>query len=129
VKYLLDTHVLLWWFLRSDRLKKRVRETLADPGSTVYVSAVSAWEIAIKMRLGKLELPGTPASFLPSRIARAGMTPLPILASHAYGVFDLPDHHADPFDRLLIAQAQAESLTIVTADTAFKEYDVRSLLT
>jgi PIN domain nuclease of toxin-antitoxin system len=128
MKYLLDTHIVLWWFLRSERLKKRVRDELGDRGNTVYVSAASVWEIAIKAGLGKLTLPGTPAHFLPSRMERAGMAPLPVSLEHAYGVFDLPDHHADPFDRLLIAQAQTESLTIVTADAMFKKYDVRKML-
>ncbi len=124
---LLDTQVLLWLFLRSSRLKKPVRSILADPANVVYVSAVSMWEITIKTNLGKIELPGTPAQYLPDRIERAQLTNLPIVAAHTYGVFSLPSHHRDPFDRLLIAQAQLESLTIVTNDRAFSKYDVKRI--
>jgi len=127
VNLLLDTQVLLWLFLRSSQLKKAVRSILADPANVVYVSAVSTWEIAIKANLGKLELPGTPAQYLPDRIERAQLTNLPIVAAHTYGVFSLPGHHRDPFDRLLIAQAQLESLTIVTNDRAFSKYDVKRI--
>jgi PIN domain nuclease of toxin-antitoxin system len=128
VTYLLDTHVLLWLFLRSRRLPKPILEQLADPANVVYASAVSTWEIAIKAGLGKLALPGAPASYLPGRIERAGLTALPILPTHTYGVFALPAHHNDPFDRLLIAQAQIEALTLVTADAQIAAYDVRTLL-
>ena len=124
---LLDTQVLLWLFLRSSRLKKTIRSILADPANVVYVSAVSTWEIAIKTNLGKLELPGSPAQYLPDRIERAQLTNLPIAPLHTYGVFSLPSHHRDPFDRLLIAQAQLESLTIVTNDRAFSKYDVKQI--
>ncbi|MGH7727846.1 MAG: type II toxin-antitoxin system VapC family toxin [Vulcanimicrobiaceae bacterium] len=125
--YLLDTNVLLWLFLRSDRVKKSVRDKLADPANTVYVSAVSTWEVAIKAATGKLRLPGEPARYLPARIARAKLSTLAVTLEHTYGVFALPPHHSDPFDRLLVAQAQLEGLTIVTADRALARYDVRTL--
>jgi len=127
VKLLVDTHVLLWWFMRSDRLKKKIRETLAEPSNDVFVSAASTWEIAIKAAFGRLTLPGEPGQYLPDRIRRAGITELPITPAHTYGVLALPAHHADPFDRLLIAQAQHEGLTIVTSDPVFKQYDVRRI--
>jgi PIN domain nuclease of toxin-antitoxin system len=113
--------------MRSTSLKKTLRATLSDPSNTVYASAVSTWEIAIKAGLGKLKLPGVPSLYLPDRIQRAGLTALPIAPAHTYGVFSLPNHHRDPFDRLLIAQAQAESLTVVTNDELFAKYDVRRL--
>jgi len=128
VNYLLDTHVLLWLFLRSRRLPRDVLEQITDPSNVVYASAVSTWEISIKAGLGKLTLPGAPASYLPGRIERAGLTALPILPAHTYGVFGLPAHHNDPFDRLLIAQAQTEALTLITADATIAAYDVRTLL-
>jgi PIN domain nuclease of toxin-antitoxin system len=127
VKLLIDTHILLWWFMRSERLKKKIRETLADPSNEVFVSAAATWEIAINAAIGRLTLPGDPGQYLPNRIRRAGITELPITSAHTYGVFALPHHHADPFDRLFIAQAQHEGLTIVTSDPVFKQYDVRRI--
>ena len=124
---LVDTAVLLWWFMRSDRLKKKVRTLLSDPANDVFVSAVSTWEIAIKAAIGRLTLPGDPGQYLSDRVRRAGIAELPILAAHTYGVFALPPHHADPFDRLLIAQAQHEGFTIVTHDPVFARYDVRRI--
>lgn len=124
---LIDTHVLLWWFLDSAKLRKKTRELLADVETPVFVSAASTWEIAIKSKLGRLILPGTPAQYLPDRILRAGLSRLPITIEHTYGVASLPMHHADPFDRILIAQAQCEGFTIVTNDRAFTKYDVRCI--
>ena len=128
MKLLTDTNVLLWWFLRSDRLPDKVRATLARVENDVFASAVSTWEIAVKSAIGRLALPGEPAQYLPDRFRRAQIQELPITAAHTYGVFALPKHHADPFDRLLIAQAQLEGMTIVTADRIFKKYDVRTLI-
>ena len=127
MSFLLDTQVLLWLFLRSDRMKKSVRARLSDPENLVFASAVSTWEIAIKAELGKLELPGTLATYLPERIERSALRELPVMSKHTYAVFDLPPHHRDPFDRLLIAQAQIESLTVVTADSIFRKYNVKQL--
>lgn len=109
-------------------MPERIREELADPRNDVLVSAVSTWEIAIKSAIGKLQLPGEPGSYLPDRMRRASLTALPITTEHTYGVFALPKHHQDPFDRLLIAQAQLEGLSVVTNDRIFEEYDVRTLL-
>ena len=128
MKLLVDTHILLWWFLRSERLSKKIRATLADAESEVFASAVSTWEIAVKAGLGRLSLPGEPAQYFPDRLRRANIQELAISTAHTYGVFALPKLHADPFDRLLIAQAQHEGMTIVTADRTFKQYDVRTLL-
>jgi len=127
VKLLLDTQVLLWWFLRSERFQKKTSDILTNPKNTVYVSAVSTWEIVIKTALGKLRLPGEPAQYLSDRIAQAQLAELAITSAHTYGVLALPVHHSDPFDRLLIAQAQHEGLTIVTSDPAFQKYDVKTL--
>ena len=125
MKYLLDTHAVLWWIEGSNRFKKPLRNALTDRANTVFVSAVSTWEISIKAAVGKLILPQEPKSFLPPRMERAGFTLLPVLAEHTYEVFSLPLHHLDPFDRLLIAQARINQLTIVTADREFAKYDVR----
>jgi PIN domain nuclease of toxin-antitoxin system len=88
------------------------------------VSAASAWEIAVKFALGKLPLPEPPAAWLPDEVAANGFTPLPISVEHALAVAELPRHHADPFDRLLIAQAKAEQLAVVSSDDKLAAYDV-----
>jgi PIN domain nuclease of toxin-antitoxin system len=127
MKLLLDTHVLLRLFARPAKIKKNVRERLADPANDVFVSAVSTWEIAIKVSIGKLALPGECREYVLERIEQAGLLPLSITPRHTLGVAALPAHHLDPFDRLLIAQAQAEGMTIVTSDRAFAKYDVETL--
>lgn len=124
VKYLLDTHCWLWLQAEPERFSEPLLAVLADPEHDLLLSAASAWEIAIKYALGKLKLPSEPADYVPSRMQRSGTTGLPIQHAHALRVADLPPHHADLFDRLLIAQAQLETLCIVTADSAFDAYDV-----
>ena len=122
---LLDTHVFLWWLDDNPRLGPKSRAAIADPDNTVWVSATSAWEIAIKTGLGRLELSEPPEDVLPREIERGGFRPLAISVDHALAVRSLPQYHRDPFDRLLIAQAMAEGLRLVTADRAFARYDVR----
>ena len=125
MKFLLDTHVLIWLLAGSTRVSPDLYDLLSNPVHAVYVSAASAWEIAIKVGLGKLEMPSNLEHWLPAEIAAAGLKVLPIQLDHALGVELLPRHHTDPFDRLLIAQAVAEDLTLVSADRAFDAYDVR----
>lgn len=120
-RLLLDTHVWLWWFTGDSRLSGSARDLIAG-APEVRFSAASAWEIAIKASLGKLTLART--FRLGAELQRDGFEALPIELAHAEAVRALPMHHRDPFDRLLIAQAQAESLTIVTADPQFERYDV-----
>jgi PIN domain nuclease of toxin-antitoxin system len=119
-RLLFDTHALLWWLTDDAALPPGAREVLADPANEPLVSAVSLWEIAIKCSLGKLTAPDD----LPDRIVDEGFSWLAISPQHAWQVRDLPLHHRDPFDRLLVAQALAEHLPIVTADTRFKDYGV-----
>lgn len=126
-RYLIDTHILLWLLAGSSRITQALHMTLADPRHTVYVSAASAWELAIKVNLGKLDVPPNLDHWLPAEIAAARLTPLPVQFAHALGVEQLPRHHTDPFDRLMIAQAQIENLTLVSADRIFDAYDVRLL--
>ncbi len=121
---LLDTHVFLWWLDDSPRLGLKSRAAIADPDNTVWVSAATAWEIAIKTGLGRLEMSEPPEDILPREIERGGFRALAISVEHALRVRRLPPHHRDPFDRLLIAQASAEGLRLVTADRAFARYDV-----
>lgn len=119
---LLDTHVLLWWLAGDPALAEDARAAIADPGNGVWVSAASAWEIAIKSALGRLSLPGPANEVVPAALKANDFAPLPVSIDHALGVADLPRHHADPFDRILIAQAMAERLTLVTADRVFARY-------
>lgn len=122
---LIDTHILLWWFLGNPRLDPIASAAMGHPRNSVYVSAASAWEIAIKAALGKLPVPTPVSSWLPAQLASNRFTPLPIEMDHALGVEALPRHHTDPFDRILIAQAVAEGLTIVTRDAQFAAYGIR----
>jgi PIN domain nuclease of toxin-antitoxin system len=121
---LLDTNALLWALSGNERLGQ-ASETIEDRRNRVFVSAVSAWEIAIKVGLGKLNVPPGVSSWLPSELVSAQFTVLPISLIHALTVETLPNHHADPFDRLLIAQATCETLVIVTGDAHFESYNVQ----
>lgn len=123
MKLLLDTHVWLWLQHAPERLGPAL-PLAEDPGNELLLSAASAWEIAIKWQLGKLPLPVPPADYLPDRMSSSGVTALPITATHAVGVAALPAHHRDPFDRMLVAQASAESAVLVTGDRALAPYDV-----
>ena len=109
---------------QSTRLSQQTRTLLQDPANEIFLSAASSWEIAIKHALGKLPLPMPPMEYVLSRMETSGTAPLPIQHSHALHAGSLPRHHADPFDRLLIAQAQLENLQILTADGQFAAYEV-----
>ena len=122
--YLLDTHIWLWLLADDPRLSIDVTADLRSGETTVLLSAVSSWEIAIKWAVGKMPLPEEPGTYVPSRMERSGVLGLAIEHAHTLQVAELPRHHGDPFDRLLIAQAQVEGLTIVTADAVFDRYDV-----
>lgn len=121
---LLDTHALLWWLAEPDRLGSAARQAIADARTAVYVSAASAWEIAIKSALRKLSVPPDLRTWFPEALRANRFTSLPITVEHALGVERIPRLHADPFDRLLIAQAMAEGLTIVTGDPQLEGCDV-----
>jgi PIN domain nuclease of toxin-antitoxin system len=127
VKLLLDTQAFIWWREGHRKLGPRARSAIARDAASVRVSVASAWEIALKWRAGRLSLPAPPDRWLPTAIESSGFDVLPIVLDHALAVANLPDHHPDPFDRLLIAQAQIEGLTIMSADTAFDAYQVRVL--
>src|SRR5579884_1836059 len=120
MRLLLDTNVLLWSLDELERLPTQVRTALVDPGNEVFVSAVVAWEIAIKVAIGKLPARADVGAWLPEHLVLTNFVPMPITMEHAVAVEHLPLHHRDPFDRLLIAQATVESLTIVTNDRQFE---------
>lgn len=124
MRLLLDTQVWLWMHLESGRIRPELRDLLADGESTLFLSAASSWEIAIKYALGELPLPEPPATYVPGRMRRDAVDGLAVTHVHALHVAALPRHHADPFDRLLIAQAQVEKLPLATADPAIMRYDV-----
>jgi PIN domain nuclease of toxin-antitoxin system len=119
-RLLVDTHALLWWLGDDPALSATARASIADPANDPLVSAASVWEIAIKRSLGRLTAPDD----LPDVIASDGFAWLPVDERHAWAVRSLPVHHHDPFDRMLIAQAQVERLPVVTADARFAEYGV-----
>lgn len=121
-KLLLDTHIFLWWLADSRKLSRSIRAVIEDGKNAVYVSAISAWEIAIKKAQGKLKAPGNLGAIL----AEEGFIELPITFFHAEQAGALPPLHHDPFDRMLIAQAQAEGLELITTDEAIRQYGVRT---
>ena len=127
MKILVDTACWLWSLAEPERLNRRARDLVTDPGQTLFLSAASSWEIAIKAALGKLRLPESPEKYVPRRMAGFNIIGLPVEHAHALRVFALPHHHRDPFDRILIAQAQIENMTILTADSSFAKYDVKTI--
>jgi len=127
VRVLLDTQVWLWMLAAPERLSEPSRALVVSTDNELLLSAASAWEIAIKYALGKLRLPETPGDLIPRLMTRTGITPLPVQHRHALHVATLPPRHRDPFDRLLVAQAQLEGLPILTADKNLALYDVETL--
>ncbi len=127
MKILLDTHVWLWLQTAPERLSEEALGQLSDTGNDLFFSAASGWEVAIKHALGKLPLPEPPVSYVPSRLAANGVIAMPVVMRHSLRVADLPDHHRDPFDRLLVAQAQLDGLSLMTADPQLTRYDVDTL--
>jgi PIN domain nuclease of toxin-antitoxin system len=124
VRLLLDTHCWIWMLGDPQRLSEASRQLVRSPEASLFLSAVTAWEIAIKFAAGKLRLPQLPSIFVAQCLGEDQLAALPILHSHALRAGELPLHHRDPFDRLLIAQAQLEGLTLLTADRHFAAYDV-----
>lgn len=125
MRVLLDTQVWLWMIAAPDRLSPAARRLVSSEDNDLVFSAASSWEIAIKHALGKLKLPGEPADLVPEWMTRTGVTPLPVLHRHTLHVASLPPHHRDPFDRLLVAQAQLEDLAVLTTDRQFDRYAVK----
>lgn len=124
MRVLLDTRCWLWLHARPERLSPAARAVIEDTGNELFFSAAGAWEIAIKYALGKLSLPLPPAEYVPARMQRGDTTSLPVSVDHAVRVATLPLHHTDPFDRLLVAQCQAERLHLLTADRRFQPYEI-----
>ena len=127
MKALLDTHAFLWWDLDDARLSDTARAIIADADNQIVVSAASVWEVAIKAGKGRLDLPADLDAYVDDRLRRYRWVAMPIDQHHAVRAAGLPLIHADPFDRMLIAQAQLESIPIVTADSAITRYDVETI--
>ena len=127
MKYLLDTSVFLWALATPNKLNRRGRQVLSNQREGLFLSAASAWEISVKFGLGKLELPETPAKCVPTWMLNWGIRGLEISHLHALAVGDLPSHHQDPFDRMLIVQATMEEMVLLTADRMFEKYRVETL--
>lgn len=121
---LVDTHVWLWMLADPARIGVGALELIENSDVDLLLSAASAWEIAIKYRIGKLALPEQPSKYVPDRLRRSGTLSLAIEPAHALRTSELPNHHSDPFDRLLVAQAQILEIPIVTADDKIAQYDV-----
>ena len=124
MRALLDTHTFLWWITDNPSLSDRVCEIISDGKNTLFFSAASGWEMAIKAKLGKLQLPDNLESFIFEQLLINATAPLPIEMHHALYGYVLPDYHRDPFDRLLIAQAILENLPIITTDPQIAQYPV-----
>lgn len=124
MKVLLDTHTFLWWITDDAKLSLRAREVIGDGENEIFVSAAAGWEIAIKSQIGRLELPDEPERFVLEQLKTNGMKSLPIEMKHALHVSTLPIYHQDPFDRILIAQAQVEDLPVLSADPEIGKYEV-----
>jgi PIN domain nuclease of toxin-antitoxin system len=124
MKYLLDTMVWLWSVGPTENIGQEGLEILRSGEKEIYFSAASVWEIAIKTKLGKFQLPGVPTRYIPKRLTEQGIRSLPVAQTHALKVYDLIRHHDDPFDRLIIAQAMAEEFTILTSNRVFAKYPV-----
>jgi len=120
-RILLDTHALIWWMCGDKKLGLNAQEHIANPENAIFVSAATVWEMSIKQQMGKLEVPDD----IESIVEQLGFSALPITLFHGQQSGKLPMHHRDPFDRMLIAQAQAEGLQILTKDAYFPDYGIR----
>jgi PIN domain nuclease of toxin-antitoxin system len=127
MRVLLDTSAFLWWITSDKRLSAVARASISDDQNEIFLSAASGWEIATKYAIGKLPLPDVPTTYVPHHIQVNGFTVLQIGLAHALHVYTLPFRHKDPFDRILVAQCQIESMPIVTADPVIAQYGVSVL--
>jgi PIN domain nuclease of toxin-antitoxin system len=124
MKLLLDTHTFLWWITDDPQISAKALELLGDGQNDLYWSAASSWEVAVKYALDRLPLPDPPAIFLPAELGKNRIESLPIIDTHAFQAGLLPRHHRDPFDRMLVAQAQVETLGLISNDPKIRLYNV-----
>lgn len=126
MKYLLDTHIFLWWITDSPKLKQNIRDLISDRTNTLFLSSASIWEMMIKSNLSKLDLPENPRLFIKEQVALNSIYILNITMDHSFEIYGLPEIHKDPFDRMLIAQASIEGLTLITTDSLIAQYSVNT---
>ncbi len=124
MNFLLDTHTFLWWVTDNPRLSSQARDIIGDGRNILHWSAASSWEVSIKYALGRLPLPDSPEQFLPGELLKNRIESIPINDAHAFQAGRLPNYHRDPFDRMLVAQAQVESLTLLSNDKQLSLYAV-----
>lgn len=127
MRLILDTHVFLWWIVDSPQLSSPVRDVMRNPANELFLSVASAWEIAIKVNLGRLRLPDRPDRFIPGQLMKNVIEPLPVEMGHALYVSRLPAIHRDPFDRIIIAQSILEKMPVVTRDTDIAKYKIKTV--
>ncbi len=124
MRILLDTHAFLWWVMDDPRLSTVARTIMADGNNDLFLSSASGWEISIKAQLGRLQLPPNLNDYMVEQLQMNAIMVLPIELTHALQVYQLPSHHKDPFDRMLIAQSQLENMPLLSGDHMMAEYDV-----
>ena len=127
MKYIIDTHIFLWFFGNPQKLSKKAKEILTDSESNLKLSVASIWEIGLKHSLNKLQLPTPPRDFILERTNKAQIKFLPITPSHTFRVNTLSLDHRDPFDRIIISQAIEEECTVITADKKFDDFEVQTI--
>ncbi len=127
MRLILDTHAFLWWITDDPQLSPHARNAISNPDNELFLSAASAWEIAIKTGLGRLRLQERPDRFIPDQLSKNGILPLPVEMSHALYTARLPAIHRDPFDRLITAQSIMEKMPIVTTDSSIRKYKVQTI--
>jgi PIN domain nuclease of toxin-antitoxin system len=127
-KYLIDTQCWLYWHISPEKLSDAQYQVLENGNNNVYFSTVSSWEIMIKHKLKKIKLPSLPFRYIPDRIKKDQLKVLAFSLENSLRIENLPDHHADPFDRFLITQAQTEDMILLTDDPIFERYDVKLLM-
>jgi PIN domain nuclease of toxin-antitoxin system len=127
MKILLDTHIFIWWVLGDSRLSQNILKRLEDDVNTIYLSSASVWEIIIKHQIGRMVMTGEPSDWINRYLKQFDLRSLPITHEHALAVYNLPVLHKDPFDRILIAQALHENMTLASNDSLISMYDVSLL--
>lgn len=127
MKYLLDTHIFLWWITDNTKLPRNMRDLIGDKSNELFLSSASIWEMMIKSKLNKIDLPDDPKAYLKEQVEINSINILNISMAHSLETFDLPVIHKDPFDRMLIAQARVEKLTLMTTDSFIKQYEVNTV--
>ena len=123
MKYLVDTHIFIWWMKQDKRIKKEIKSILQDPQNYIYLSIATVWEIVVKKKIGKLKVPHD----WKVTLKESNFLLLPISLEHVYKLENLPLHHRDPFDRMLVSQAIVENATLITGDNKLWQYDVALL--